>query len=270
MPNAAGPAPRTPRRVVRSATGIDGNTASTRHGSHTPTTPRPSTQTSRAIHRQPTRNPAICARPTPPTPSPVVELCGDPGTGRHQDLPSLTTDTLRLVLDDETTTALFIDVCQQLAEARIPATIARAIGLGRLVAFQKPNGGVRGLVIGDVLRRVVSRCIAQLFAGPIHTACSPHQFALSTRSGTGAVIHAHTTATGHDDRNAILSIAGIGAYDNISRSSMLEGLHRTPPTNRCLPFVRLWYTTESEYVWHDANGQHHSVTQAEGWNRAIH
>ena len=72
----------------------------------------------------------------------------------------LTADTLRLVLDDEATTALFVEVCQHLAQARVPLNIAQAIGLGRMVALTKPNGGIRGLVVGDVLRRVVARCIA--------------------------------------------------------------------------------------------------------------
>ena len=95
----------------------------------------------------------------------------------------LTADTLRLVLDDETTTALFVEVCQHLAQARVPLNIAQAIGLGRMVALTKPNGGIRGLVIGDVLRRVIARCIAQVFATQFHAACAPHQFALSTRGG---------------------------------------------------------------------------------------
>lgn len=176
----------------------------------------------------------------------------------------LTADTLRLVLDNEATTNLFVDVCQMLAQARIPPHIAKALGLGRMVALQKPHGGVRGLVIGDVLRRVVSRSMAQLFASQFHTACSPHQFALSTRAGTGAIVHALTTTTEHNHASTILSIDGIGAYDTISRASMLQGLCNTPDANRCLPFVRLWYSSDSEYVWHDANGQHHSVTQAEG------
>ena len=45
---------------------------------------------------------------------------------------------------------------------------------------------------------------------------------------------------------------------------MLQGLRDTPEANRCLPYVRLWYATESEYVWHDAQGQHHTVIQGEG------
>ena len=107
----------------------------------------------------------------------------------------LTADTLRLVLDDETTTALFVEVCQHLAQARVPLNIAQAIGLGRMVALTKPNGGIRGLVVGDVLRRVIARCIAQVFATQFHAACAPHQFALSSRAGTGAVVHALTATT---------------------------------------------------------------------------
>ena len=99
------------------------------------------------------------------------------------------------MFDDEETTHRLTAVAQRLAQARVPATIIPSLGLGRTVALQKLNGRVRGIVIGDVLRRLASRNLAQIFAGPIHTSCSPHQFALSTRAGTDAVIHALTEAT---------------------------------------------------------------------------
>ena len=83
----------------------------------------------------------------------------------------LTTDTLRILLDDDTAATNFIRVAQKLAQASVPAGIASAIGLGRMVALTKPNGRVRGMVVGDVLRRLVSRCLAQQYAQPIHTAC---------------------------------------------------------------------------------------------------
>ena len=72
--------------------------------------------------------------------------------------------------------------------------------------------------------------------------------------------HALTTAT--HTTNTILSIDGVGAYDTISRQSMLQGLLHT--VNSCLPFVRLWYAQPSEYVWHDGHGQPQILTQAEG------
>lgn len=120
---------------------------------------------------------------------------------------------LRLLLDDEDSANAFVQVAQQLAAANIPPPTATALGLGRIVALQKPHGRVRGIVIGDILRRVVSRSIAQHFASPIHLACSPHQFALSTQT---------------DPHLTVLSVDGIGAYDTISRNSMLRGLHAVP------------------------------------------
>ena len=44
-----------------------------------------------------------------------------------------------------------------LAVAKSLPPVASLLGLGRLGALQKPNGGLRGLVIGDVLRRLVAR-----------------------------------------------------------------------------------------------------------------
>ena len=131
----------------------------------------------------------------------------------------LTTDTLRLLLDDETSTAQLGQVTHLLAQARVPPTIATAIALGRLVALQKPNGRVRGIVVGDTLRRLVSRCMAQQYASTFQAACQPHQYALSTRTGTEAIVHALTTLSQTDPNHTILSVDGIGAFDNISRNT---------------------------------------------------
>ena len=132
------------------------------------------------------------------------------------------------------------------------------------MALTKPNGRVRGIVVGDVLRRLVSRCLAQKYSQPIHTACQPHQFALATRSGTEAVVHALTAVTEANPTHTILSVDGVGAYDNISRNSMLQGLRDVPAANRCLPFVRMFYGAPSHYIWHSATGEAHIISQAQG------
>ena len=133
-----------------------------------------------------------------------------------------------------------------------------------MVALQKPNGRVRGIVVGHLLRRLVSRRLAQTYASHIQRACSPHQYALATRAGAEALAHSITAATEQNPTNTALSIDGIGAYDNISRSSMLNALQEVPAANRCLPFVSMFYTQPSTYVWHDQEGNPHDITQAEG------
>ena len=149
-------------------------------------------------------------------------------------------------------------------QAQLPPTISQVLGLGRIVALQKPNGRVRGIVVGDLLRRMVARCLAQTYATPIHQACQPHQFALSTRAGTEAVVHALTAATEQTPDLTILSIDGIGAFDTISRQAMLQGLATVPEANRCIPFVRMFYAQPSAYIWHDNTGAAHTILQAEG------
>ena len=175
-----------------------------------------------------------------------------------------TSEVLRLVLDDEGTTNQFVAVATRIANADLPPQISQALGLGRIVALQKPNGRVRGIVVGDLFRRLVARCLAQTYAPQIHATCKPHQLALSTRAGTEAIVHALTAAAESNPTHTILSVDGIGAYDTISRASMLQGLLAVPEANCCLPFVRQFYTTPSTYIWHDATGQPHPITQAEG------
>ena len=60
-----------------------------------------------------------------------------------------------------------------LHRAEVPEEIVDAIRLGRLTALQKPNGGVRGLVSGDVVRRLVARTIAQQLTPAVQRATSP-------------------------------------------------------------------------------------------------
>ena len=48
-------------------------------------------------------------------------------------------------------------------------------------ALRKANGGVRGIVVGDVLRRLVARTIAQQVGAAVERATAPFQYALKTR-----------------------------------------------------------------------------------------
>ena len=67
-----------------------------------------------------------------------------------------------MLLDDEGASDLFVRVTQLVAQAAVPRDAARALGLGRMVALQKRNGRVRGIVIGDFTRRLVARCFVSL------------------------------------------------------------------------------------------------------------
>ena len=127
----------------------------------------------------------------------------------------MTCEHLRWPSDSE----LLCNLAQELAEASTPASVVDVLRRGRITALQKPDGGVRGITVGEVFRRLVSLTIAQQLAPAVEEATSPFQYALTTRSGCECVAHAVQSLTDVDGRATILSIDGIGAFDLVSRGS---------------------------------------------------
>ena len=93
-----------------------------------------------------------------------------------------------------------------------------------MTALQKPSGGVRGIVVGDFVRRLVARTLAQQLAPAVELAISPFQFALTTKLGCECVAHIAQTLTDLDGNTTLLSVDGIGAFNLISRSAMLQAM----------------------------------------------
>ena len=176
----------------------------------------------------------------------------------------MTTDHLRPVLDNIRDTHLLFQMGEQLATARIPPGIHGTLHLERLTALQKPRGGVRGLVVWDVVRRLVGRTMSQQLGKAVEAATAPHQYALSTKAGTKCVAHVLQVLTEMDPQTTIVSIDGVGAYDSISRKAMLEALMAMPGGSEVLLHVRLFYGQPSRYLWEDESGNVHHMHQGEG------
>ena len=149
-----------------------------------------------------------------------------------------TAEHLRVLADDEASADLLLRAAERLANADVPADVLAGVRLGRMVGLRKPDGGVQGLVMSDTFRRLVARTLAQQYAGAFQAACAPLQYALRTRAGAESLARAVRAATELDARTTVLSIDGVGAYDHISRASMLSGLQHTPSLTALLPFVR--------------------------------
>ena len=110
--------------------------------------------------------------------------------------------------------------------------------------------------MGDVLRRLVARTIAEQVSKKAEVATAPFQYALSTKAGCECVAHILQTLTDVDERATIVSIDGIGAYD--LRLLMMEN------GDRVLPFVRCFCGSPSTYMWEDEMGVSQDIPQGEG------
>ena len=119
-----------------------------------------------------------------------------------------------------------------------------------MTALQKPDGGVRGIVAGDVMRRLVGRTVAHQIMPAVERFTAPFQYALRTRAGTECVAHVLQALTEANPDATVLSIDGVSAFDMVSRA-MLAALRRVPGCDQILPFVRLFYGSQSRYFWED-------------------
>ena len=151
-----------------------------------------------------------------------------------------------------------------MARGEVPDRIEEAIRLGRITALRKPDGGVRGIVVGDFLHRLVARTIAKQIAKQVEVAPAPWQYVLTTRAGCECVAHVLQHLTDGDAQATILSVDGIGAFDLVSRNAMLQGLMSIEDGGKVLPFVKTFYGQPSNFIWEDETGDVHDIPQEEG------
>ena len=75
-----------------------------------------------------------------------------------------TYEHLKVLMDDADTFNLLHEAVTSLAQARVPASISKALTMARLTAVTKKDGGVRGIATGCSLRRLTARTLAKQFA----------------------------------------------------------------------------------------------------------
>ena len=101
----------------------------------------------------------------------------------------MTTKHLRPLLSAAHTTNLFFRVGEKLSRGDVPQSVVQMVRQGRMTALAKPDGGVRGIVAGDVIRRLVAKTMAQQLGEAVEAFTAPDQYALRTKAGCKCVAH---------------------------------------------------------------------------------
>ena len=129
------------------------------------------------------------------------------------------------LLDDAAGAEVPHGVAELFARAELPAPVASALGLGC-----NPQVASEALFFVAFCRGWLCT-LAQQFAAPSEAATHPHQYALSTRVGSEALVHSLQAAYDGDRSLTVLSVDGVGALDLFSRQAMLTALRDTPDAN---------------------------------------
>ena len=76
----------------------------------------------------------------------------------------MTVEHFRPMLESGPDTELLATFADTFAKGEVPQEIVNALRMGRMTVLRKPDGGVRGIVVGDVFRHLVSRTLAKQFS----------------------------------------------------------------------------------------------------------
>ena len=117
-----------------------------------------------------------------------------------------------------------------LAAGPAPPTVIPHL-CGASLANKKKNGGHRPIAIGEVLRRLVSKCLASLVRQPVLSLLAPLQLGVSVQGGCEAIVHATsqlmTSLPGNQCWTLLLDFTN--AFNNINREAMFVECRRRLP-----------------------------------------
>ena len=102
--------------------------------------------------------------------------------------------------------------------------ILRAVRIGRMTALQKPPGGICGIVVGDYVRHLVARTLAQQLCPAVERHTSPFQFALPTKSGCERGPHRTSNDGFGPEHNVVVGGRDRGFRPHITRSNVAGAL----------------------------------------------
>ena len=120
------------------------------------------------------------------------------------------TSDLFPLLESDHDSDLICQVGSLLATGNIPGQkFSKGSDWVRLTALRKLDVGVRGIVVGDIMRKLVARSVAKQIAKKVEQATSPFQYALSTKAGSECVAHVLQTLTDVDPNATVVSIDGV-------------------------------------------------------------
>ena len=95
----------------------------------------------------------------------------------------------------------------------------------RLIALKKKNGGIRLIAVGEILRRLVAKCLSRLSSQKDDSLLVPLQVGVVVPGGCEAVSHALNrlvASLGDTISLAILQVDLKNAFNTLDRSSILR------------------------------------------------
>ena len=104
-----------------------------------------------------------------------------------------------------------------------PTTIEPLVA-NRLIPLDKGEGAVRPIGVGEVIRRIIGKCVMNVVKKDVIEASGSLQLSSGQKSGSEAAIHAMHTIFEADDTDAVLLIDASNAFNALNRAAALHNI----------------------------------------------
>lgn len=104
-----------------------------------------------------------------------------------------------------------------------PETIEPLLA-SRLIPLDKGEGAVRPIGVGEVIRRVMGKCVMNVSRRDVLEASGSLQLCAGQRSGSEAAIHAMHTIFEEDETDAVLLVDATNAFNALNRQAALHNI----------------------------------------------
>ena len=99
----------------------------------------------------------------------------------------------------------------------------------RLIPLDKGDGSVRSIGVGEVIRRIIAKCVVQIAQPEIIQATGSMQVCAGQKSGSEAAMHGMSEIFHGEDTDAVLLIDASNAFNSLNRMTALHNILVTCP-----------------------------------------
>ena len=99
-----------------------------------------------------------------------------------------------------------------------------AILANRLTPLDRGEGKVRPIGVGEVIRRIMGKCVMSVTKQEVIDACGSLQVCAGQKSGSEAAVHAMRSIFDADDTDAVLLIDPSNAFNSLNRAAALHNI----------------------------------------------
>jgi len=123
---------------------------------------------------------------------------------------------------------------------------AEPITASRLIPAKKNPDGIRPIGVGEVIRRIIGRCIMKVVKNDVMKAAGNLQLCAGQQAGAEAAIHAMSNIFKDDSCEAVLLVDASNAFNTLNRKAMMHNIGIICPA--IARYVRNTYTVAPRLI----------------------